>query len=115
MTPAEFSAALEALGWSHRHLARRLRCDSGLPIRWARGTAPVPLPLARWLVSAWDWHELHPPPVDWRVWRVVPNVRDFGAVGDGVTDDTAAFQAAVNAAATRKTRVAPRRKRWPPE
>jgi len=73
MTPKEFEEALRVLGWSHRELARRLRCDSGLPTRWSRGTAVVPLPLARWLVSAWDWHELHPAPSDW---RVVQNVRD---------------------------------------
>lgn len=29
----------------------------------------MPLPLARWLVSARDWHGLHPAPEDWRVWR----------------------------------------------
>ncbi len=35
----------------------------------------------------------------------VANVRDFGAVGNGVTDDSAAIQATVNAAIARKTSV----------
>jgi len=35
----------------------------------------------------------------------VVNVRDFGAVGDGVTDDAAAFEAAVSAAQTRRVPV----------
>lgn len=33
------------------------------------------------------------------------SVRDYGATGDGTTDDSSAFQAAINAAATKKQRV----------
>lgn len=38
----------------------------------------------------------------------VHNVKAYGAVGDGVTDDTASIQAAVNAAAEADSPVYPR-------
>lgn len=67
MTPLAFSAALETLGWSQRHLAALLRCDTNLPTRWGRGEAPIPPSIARWLEALARCHERLPVPTDWRV------------------------------------------------
>lgn len=68
MTPAEFSAALAAIGWSERYLARQLACDKKLVQRWSGGSAPIPPPIARWLDRIAGCHERYPPPDDWRVY-----------------------------------------------
>jgi len=65
MTPTRFLATLEALGWSQRHLASLLQCDTNLPTRWATGRAVVPPALARWLDTLAACHAAHPVP-DWR-------------------------------------------------
>lgn len=39
-----------------------------------------------------------------KLWESI-SVKDFGAVGNGITDDTAAIQAAINAAIARKTQL----------
>lgn len=66
MTGDEFSAALLAIGWSQRHLVTLLECDTNLATRWARGSAEVPPPIARWLTKLVACHERHPVPDDWR-------------------------------------------------
>jgi len=66
MTPTQFSSALERLGWSQRHLASLLECDTNLPTRWATGRAKVPESLARWLSALAIFHDRHPVPTDWR-------------------------------------------------
>lgn len=66
MTPAAFSAALTALGWSQRHLASALKCDGNLPSRWAAGTATIPPAIADWLTAWADFAAQHPPPQTWR-------------------------------------------------
>lgn len=72
MSPGQFAAALAEIGWSQRHLAMLLRCDTNLPTRWANGRAAVPKPIAEWLSDLARYHERHPVPV-WRV-RVVSSV-----------------------------------------
>jgi hypothetical protein len=66
MTPKQFTAALETLGWSQRHLATLLACDTNLPTRWARGTADVPPSIGTWLADLARHHHRHPTPTDWR-------------------------------------------------
>lgn len=68
LTPAEFSAALVMLGWSERYLARQLQCDKKMVQRWSAGDAPIPQSLAMWLVKLSVYHEMLPPPDDWRVY-----------------------------------------------
>jgi transcriptional regulator with XRE-family HTH domain len=67
MTPAEFSDALAALGWSRRHLAEQLGCDTGLANRWAAGRAAIPPRIARWLMLLVKDHERRGKPDGWRV------------------------------------------------
>lgn len=66
MTPSQFTEALATIGWSQRHLAELLRCDTNLPTRWASGRATVPKPIAAWLGDIARYHERHPAP-EWRV------------------------------------------------
>jgi len=65
MTPTEFTAALDTLGWSRRELARRLACDTNLPARWAAG-ATIPPAIETWL-GAWVRFAVKHPAPEWRV------------------------------------------------
>ena len=67
MSPAAFTAALQTIGWSQRHLASLLECDHILPMRWASGRAQVPPRVARWLTTLATLHDRHAPPTDWRL------------------------------------------------
>lgn len=66
MTPDRFAAALETLGWTQRHLARLLRCDTNMPGRWAKGAAAIPPTIAAWLERLVGAHQGNPAPEDWR-------------------------------------------------
>lgn len=67
MTPDRFAACLKTLGWSQRHLASLLACDTNLPTRWAAGRAAIPESIAKWLERCARMIERNPPPDDWRV------------------------------------------------
>jgi ribosome-binding protein aMBF1 (putative translation factor) len=67
MTPAEFTAALDVLGWSKRELVRHIKCDTNLPLAWERGEVEIPPRTASWLAKLARFHLKQPPPTDWRV------------------------------------------------
>jgi len=67
MTPAEFTAALDVLGWSKRELVRHIRCNSNLPAAWARGEVEIPWRVAAWLTRLMLFHMKHPAPKNWRL------------------------------------------------
>lgn len=66
MTGDQFIAALATLGWSQRHLAMLLGCDTNLPTRWATGRVEVPPSIAAWLAMLSAYIAKHPAPNDWR-------------------------------------------------
>ena len=63
----ELVTALDALGWSNRHLARLLGCDHKLTERWLDGTAAIPPSVLSWVRRLAAAHERNPAPTDWRV------------------------------------------------
>ena len=65
MTPTEYIAALDALGWSVRHLARLLDCAESVARAGGTGRAAVPAPVATWLRGLVRYHAAHPAP-QWR-------------------------------------------------
>ncbi len=63
MTPAaRLRAALDALGWSQRELARRLVQDERTVRRWASGEHPCPEAVLAWLEALAAVYETMPPP-----------------------------------------------------
>ena len=66
MTPDQFRACLEAIGWTQRGLAERLSCNERGVRRWADGSAAIPPAIAAWLMALASAHELHPAPQDWK-------------------------------------------------
>jgi ribosome-binding protein aMBF1 (putative translation factor) len=67
MTPDQFRACLDLIGWSQRGLAARLQMDERQVRRWAAG-ADIPRPIAAWLEDLALFHERHPAP-QWRAAR----------------------------------------------
>jgi hypothetical protein len=66
VTGAELTAALATLGWSQRHLAIKLGCNTNLPTWWVRGQVAVPQDIGDWLYELAAFHASHPVPQTWR-------------------------------------------------
>jgi len=67
LTGAEFTAALDVLGWSKRELVRHIKCDTNLPLAWERGEVEIPWRVAAWLTRLMVFHRRHPAPKNWRL------------------------------------------------
>ena len=62
MPPDEFAAALSAIGWTRRGLAKRLGMSAGGVDAWAAGRASIPPELAAWLRAHAAFHKALPLP-----------------------------------------------------
>ena len=62
MTPADFIAAQDAIGWSNVQLAARLAMNETQIRRWRNGRATPRAAVADWLRTLADFHEAHPAP-----------------------------------------------------
>ena len=65
MTGTQFTEALRTIGWSQRHLAKILGCDTNMPTRWERGEVEVPAGLTVWLRGLAGYHRTAGVP-EWR-------------------------------------------------
>ncbi len=52
MTPEEFRAALQSLGWKQSDFCRMADVDKNTPSRWLNGTTPIPGWAAKFLEMA---------------------------------------------------------------
>ena len=59
MTPTDLSAALAALGWSQRELARQLGVAESSVRQWMTGKSRVRADLAAWLLDLARYHAEH--------------------------------------------------------
>lgn len=62
MTPKQFTAAIEQIGWTLRGTADHLELPPTRIRRWADGETPVPDAVADWLKTLASTHKQNPPP-----------------------------------------------------
>jgi len=67
LSPDEFRACLDTIGWSQRNLARRLAIHHTRTERMATGRYPVPPEVATWLRVMAAFHSSHMLPDGWRL------------------------------------------------
>jgi hypothetical protein len=64
MTPDEYRATLEAIGWTEHGLSRQLGVAEQRTRRWGQDGEKYPIPkwAEDWLNLLADFHRAHPPP-----------------------------------------------------